>query len=195
MTILTASSLEPQITSHIRELDQKLPYIKDLLENIQLTDLPSGSEHSAADRELIIRDHSYAIRRYVSDAASVISSSRPSMQISSLGSVEEKSVTSSSTYKTAQNTFALSQNLLDSVPEYHPQALSHVVARMHDLKCAMRTRIELEIEIWKQRECSEDFTYPLQYMELQSEYGEKCCVPSLVSRIFGKIYVHMNIGK
>ncbi|KAF8847318.1 hypothetical protein BDZ45DRAFT_342749 [Acephala macrosclerotiorum] len=113
----TASRIEAEISAHMRELEEKLPLMSQQLEDIQLVAYPPGSEHSLADRGLLLQDPGYAIRAYFTNASSIVSSRAPSMQISSLVTTDMNSVTNSSAYKTAQSHIANSQSPLNTIYE------------------------------------------------------------------------------
>jgi len=91
------------MSSHIRELEERLPIISQQLEDVQAASLPPGQTPSLDIRKLILLDYGFTVRRYFNTAASIPQStiSAPSMQISSLESGGSSSVVNSSAFQTA----------------------------------------------------------------------------------------------
>jgi len=100
----------------MRELEEKLPIISHQLEDFRAATLPPGKNPSLSDRERLISDYDFTVRRYLDCGASMISDcatpDNSSMQISSLGTFEiSAGSTHISIYETAKTHLSEAQNL------------------------------------------------------------------------------------
>jgi hypothetical protein len=86
----------------MRELEEKLPVLSRCLEDVAADALPRSEKHSRSDRDQLLEDYDFTVRRYLDCASSMISEcctpGTASMQISSLGTADSLQVSTGSAY-------------------------------------------------------------------------------------------------
>ena len=113
----TANATADRIEADIVELQEKLPAILEQLEEVRENQLSKAQAHRDTDRAGVSIDYSFALRHYLGDAASVVTSlatpMAPSLQVSSF---EASNSGITSTFRTAPTDLA-SQSGLAVIPE------------------------------------------------------------------------------
>jgi hypothetical protein len=86
----------------MRELEEKLPVLSRCLEDVAADALPRSEKHSRSDRDQLLEDYDFTVRRYLNCVSSMISEcctpDTASMQISSLGTADSLQVSTGSAY-------------------------------------------------------------------------------------------------
>jgi len=86
----------------MHELEEKLPVLSRCLEDVAADALPRSEKHSRSDRDQLLEDYEFTVRRYLDCASSMISEcctpDTASMQISSLGTADNLQVSTGSAY-------------------------------------------------------------------------------------------------
>jgi len=86
----------------MRELEEKLPVLSQRLEDVEADALPRPEKHSRSDRDQLLEDYDFTVRRYLDGASSMIleccTPDTASIQISSFGAVDSLHISAGSAY-------------------------------------------------------------------------------------------------
>ena len=98
--------MEADIAAHVLDLEERLPWILQQMEETRAAQLPEAPAHGSLEREAIRVDYTFTLRKYLGDTASMSFhsnfSAAPSMQVSSF---QGSSATNTTAFYTAPSRF------------------------------------------------------------------------------------------